>query len=75
MKVNSERVKELREEKILSQRELAKMAGISQGTVWRMENGFVEVHPRTIRKLAKALGVDPRELVNKEVRNSDEEAR
>jgi len=29
-------------------------------------NGFSKVHPSTIRKLAEALGVEPRELVRRE---------
>jgi transcriptional regulator with XRE-family HTH domain len=39
------------------------MAGLAQGTVWRLENGFPEAHPLTIRKLAEVLGIEPRELV------------
>ena len=59
------KLKELREERVLSQRDLARMAGLAQGTVWRLENGFKEVHPRTIRKLAGALGVEPEELAKR----------
>ena len=47
------KLKELREESVLSQRELARMANLAYGTVWRIENGFSEVHPATIRKLAE----------------------
>jgi transcriptional regulator with XRE-family HTH domain len=36
-------------------------------TVWRFENGSTNAHPRTIRKIAGVLGVEPRELVKKEV--------
>ena len=42
------------------------MATLAQGTVWRVENGFSEAHPQTIRKLAGVLGVEPKELVKKE---------
>ena len=55
----------MREERVLSQRELARMANLAQGTVWRIEKGFSEVHPQTIRKLAGVLGVEPKELVKK----------
>jgi hypothetical protein len=41
------------------------MATLAQGTVWRIEKGFSEVHPQTIRKLAEVLGVEPKELVKK----------
>jgi transcriptional regulator with XRE-family HTH domain len=50
-----------------SQRELASKAGINHNTVWRIEGGgSVEVHPRTIRRLAAALSVDPASLVPQE---------
>jgi transcriptional regulator with XRE-family HTH domain len=66
MEVDVDKLKALREEKVLSQRELARMANLAQGTVWRIEKGFSEVHPQTIRKLAQALGVEPKELVKRE---------
>jgi transcriptional regulator with XRE-family HTH domain len=42
------------------------MANLAQGTVWRIEKGFSEAHPQTIRKLARALGVESKELVKSE---------
>jgi transcriptional regulator with XRE-family HTH domain len=66
VEVDVERLRHLREDMVLSQRELAHMAGIAQGTVWRLENGFPEARPSTIRKLAEILGVEPKELVKKE---------
>lgn len=66
MEVHVEKLARLREDRVLSQRDLARMAGLAQGTVWRIENGFSEVHPSTIRKLAEALSVEPRELVRRE---------
>ncbi len=65
MEVDVEKLTRLREDRVLSQRDLAKMAGLAQGTVWRLENGFTEAHPSTIRKLAKVLGVEPREMVRR----------
>ena len=59
-------MKALREEKVLSQRELARMAGLTQMTVWRIENGYRDARPGTIRKLAAVLGVEPKELVKRE---------
>ena len=58
-----ERLKELRREKVLSLRELEEKSGVSYNTIWRLENGYSEAHPSTIRKLAKALGVQPKDLV------------
>ena len=65
MEVDVEKLQRLREEQVLSQRELARMAGLTHATVWRLENGFKEAHARTIRKLAEALGVEAKELVMK----------
>jgi transcriptional regulator with XRE-family HTH domain len=43
--------------------ELAKKAGVGRNTIWRLEHGVMGAQPRTIRKLAKALGVEPEDLV------------
>jgi transcriptional regulator with XRE-family HTH domain len=66
MEVDVTKMKTLREERVLSQRELASMAGLTQMTVWRIENGYRDARPQTIRKLARVLGVEPKELVKKE---------
>jgi transcriptional regulator with XRE-family HTH domain len=66
MEVDVTKLKALREERVLSQRDLASMAGLTQMTVWRIENGYRDARPRTIRKLAGALGVEPKELVKED---------
>jgi transcriptional regulator with XRE-family HTH domain len=66
MEVNVERLKELRSERVLSLRDLEERSGVSYNTIWRIEDGRQGAHPRTIRKLAEALGVEPRELVKGE---------
>jgi transcriptional regulator with XRE-family HTH domain len=66
MEVDVTKMKRLREERVLSQRELATMAGVTQMTVWRIENGYRDARPQTIRKLARVLGVEPKELVKRE---------
>src|SRR5215217_4349492 len=63
MEVNVERLKELRRERVLSLRELEERSGVSYNTIWRIEDGRQGAHPRTVRKLAEALGVDPSELI------------
>ncbi len=63
MEVDVQKLKRLREDRVLSQRELARMANLAYGTVWRLENGFPEARTSTIRKLAVALEVEPRELI------------
>ena len=60
------KLQRLREEQVLSQRELARLAGLTHQTVWRFENGSTNAHPKTIRKIAEALRVEPKELVKKE---------
>jgi len=52
------RVRLLRQQKALSQEDLAEKAGVSRATVLNMERGRA-VHPSTLRRLAKALGVTP----------------
>ncbi len=63
VEIDGRKVRTVREERFFSQRELADKAGINHNTVWRIEGGgSIEVHPRTIRKLAEALSVDPASL-------------
>ncbi len=53
-----ESVRRLRRERGLSQQELADKAGIGQDSISAIETGKHEPHPRTLRKLANALGVE-----------------
>jgi transcriptional regulator with XRE-family HTH domain len=62
MEVNVERLKELRRKRVLSLRELEGRSGVSYNTIWRIEDGRQGAHPRTVRKLAEAIGVEPSEL-------------
>ena len=57
------KLRELRRRRVLTLRELEEESGVSYNTVWRIENGYREARPSTIRKLAAALGVEPEELV------------
>ena len=61
-----QRLKELRRERVLSLRELEEKSGVSYNTIWRLEDGRQGAHPRTIRKLAEALEVEPKELIGVE---------
>ena len=63
VRVDTEKLNRLREDRVLSQRELARTAGVTHATVWRLENGFDMARPETVRKLAGVLGVEPKELV------------
>ena len=63
-RISGDRLRKVRDKRLLSQRELAERAGLSPTTILKLESGRVdEPHPRTIRKLADALKVDPDELV------------
>ena len=66
MEVNVRRLRELRRQKVLSMRELEEMSGVSYNTIWRLETRKTGAQPRTIRRIAGALGVDPAELVKEE---------
>ena len=63
MEVDVARLRELRQARVLSMRELEEASGVSYNTIWRLENGKTGAQPRTIRRLAAALGVEPSELV------------
>jgi transcriptional regulator with XRE-family HTH domain len=56
-------LKEARRHALLTQGELADKSGVGITTIVRIERNQVEPQFRTIRKLAKALDVDPRDLV------------
>ena len=60
------RLREVRESKLLTQVELAKLARLSEATIVRIEAAQHEPRISTIRKLAAALGVEPGELVVRE---------
>jgi transcriptional regulator with XRE-family HTH domain len=47
----------------MTQRELASKAGLTHATISRLETGKHRPYFSTIRKLARALGVSPKVLV------------
>ncbi len=55
-------LKEIRIKACLSQEDLGKLAGISAATVNRLERNKQKPNFVTIRKLAKALGVEPGDI-------------
>ena len=56
---------QLREEKSISQRKLAEMAGLINSTVSRIEANSAKPDPATLEKLAVALDVDKSLLLTK----------
>jgi predicted transcriptional regulator len=58
-------LRRVREERFLTQQDLAEKSGVSRVTILRIEQG-VEARISTARKLADALSVEPSELVQAE---------
>jgi transcriptional regulator with XRE-family HTH domain len=58
-----EKLREVRTKRLVTQDELAEKAGVSQSTIANIERNNAEPQFRTIRKLAKALDVDPTKLL------------
>jgi transcriptional regulator with XRE-family HTH domain len=57
------KLKELRERAFLTQADLAEKSGVAEATINRLELGKREARISTIRRLAQALGVQPKELI------------
>jgi len=64
VKVNGAKLRHHRALALMTQEDLVKASGVSRDTISRIELGQQNAHPRTLKKLAKALDVDPRELLN-----------
>ena len=56
-------LRQVRMRKLLTQRELAAKAGVTQATVALLEGGRTRARVSTVRKLVAALGIDPHELI------------
>ncbi len=61
-----ERLKELRRDRMLTQRDLAREADVALSTVVNLEKQHTAPRFETIRKLAKALEVEPHVLMKGE---------
>ena len=66
MRVDGNRLRRLRRKRALSQRDLSHITGIAHDSISQLETGKREAQPKTIRKLAEALGVEPSELMKEE---------
>jgi transcriptional regulator with XRE-family HTH domain len=58
-------LRRLRQDRLLTQAELAERAGIALSSLVRIENDQVDPRFTSIRKLAQALEVHPRELTGR----------
>ena len=65
-------LRRIRERQALSQAELAERSGLSRATIVSLESGRAGAQYGTIRKIAKALGVEPAELMEPESRGPDD---
>jgi transcriptional regulator with XRE-family HTH domain len=65
------RIESLRLERGFSLRKLAKMAECSISTVSFMESGLSSITVRTLQKIARALRVEPYDLLNHTPENDD----
>ncbi len=63
MEIDPTKIKELREARGLSVRGLAREAGVSTETVYSVEHGKRQPSMKTLGKLARALEVDPGDLL------------
>jgi len=63
MQVDPKRMKEARDNQLLTVEQAAELAGVSRGTIWRLETGKGGGWQRSIKALARVYGVDPRELL------------
>ena len=66
LQVNGKRLRQLRVEQSLTLRDLGEMSGVSYDTINKLELGRRPAHASTIRRLADALDVEPRELMKRE---------
>ncbi len=66
LQVNGGRLRQLRVEQALTLRDLGVMSGVAYDTINKLELGRRPAHASTIRRLADALNVEPRELMKRE---------
>ncbi len=66
IRVNGQRLRELRVEQALTLRALGEESGVAFDTINKLELGRRPAHASTIRKLASALSVEPKELMKGE---------
>ena len=66
IEVDGAKLRELRRRRMLSLRELGERSGVAFDNINKLENERRRAQPRTIRKLADALGVAPMDLMKGE---------
>jgi transcriptional regulator with XRE-family HTH domain len=66
IQVEGAKLRQLRRRRMLSLRELGEQSGVAFDNINKLENEKRRAQPRTIRKLAEALEVEPHELMKGE---------
>jgi transcriptional regulator with XRE-family HTH domain len=66
IRVDGAKLRRLRRERALSQQDVERITGVAQATLSDLEGGKRGARASTLRKLAEALGVEPRELMEEE---------
>ncbi len=66
IRIDGGRLGEIRDERWMDQKELAKAVGVSPHTISRIETGKTPYpHKKTVRAIAQVLGVHPNDLVDR----------
>jgi transcriptional regulator with XRE-family HTH domain len=63
MRVDGEKLRALRDGKLMTSQELANLAGVSRDVIYRVENGRTGANQTSIKRMARVLGVEPKELL------------
>ena len=63
MRVDGEKLRALRDGKLMTSQELADLAGVSRDVIYRVENGRTGANQTSIKRMARVLGVEPKELL------------
>jgi transcriptional regulator with XRE-family HTH domain len=66
VRVDAAALRRLREGYPLTVRELGERSGVSHNTITMIENRHRTANPSTVRKLAAALGIEPKELMERQ---------
>ncbi len=63
MRVDGEKLRALRDGKLMTSQELANLAGVSRDVIYRVESGRTGANQTSIKRMARVLGVEPKELL------------
>jgi len=65
MEVDGQKLRKLRTQRVWLIGDLARESSVHRNVISKLENGKGGAYPETIRKLARALEIDPSELIRK----------